>query len=416
MALPYWDWETDYDADDDGMCPVEGVTYGSQILDSNDFGSQAGIDASYMITDGVFASTKWNLWFQVGGSYRLHREFNCGDFPLMTSAAEIMYQVIANPNYNYFAGWLEGLPHGWVHMNFGWTMGMMNSPDDPVFMLHHCNIDRIYAIWQDCWDYELVSKTMMTSAHYAPSTYPPYNPYSDRLYNLGIDSPMPYAMSAAGSGSTARAIYSVVFPSTWPTPRDMWPSVNGYKGLNVRYGPDAMVSAYGESCRNNANGWTLVNVDVDYTKRDVNGDLELDQNLSPKFKEQKERLERETKAGRSHHEVIKDMAMEDCVAGPKVKITPKLLGWIKMNNLHISQFDTICDKVSERADQGMSGEGSTDNMTDLPQTGQTVPMWVILTASIGSTILLIAIVTLIIIYLRKRNEVDIGKSYTEMKE
>jgi hypothetical protein len=293
-------------------------------------------------------------------------------------------------------------------------MSMMNSPDDPVFFLHHCNIDRFFAVWQDCWDYELISKTMMTATHYSPS-WAPYNPYTDKPYALGIDSPMQYAFSASGSRSTARAAYSVVFPSPWPSPRDLWPSVDGYKGLNVRYGPDSMVTAYGASCTNNANGWTLVNVPAPSSKRDVTGD-ELEHDLTPKFKEQKERLERETKAGRSHHEVIKDMAMEDCVAGPKVKITPKLLGWIRMNNLNIKQFDTICDKVSERADVGMSGEGADDNKTDLSQTGQSVPLWVILTASIGSTILLIAIVTLIVIYWRKRNEVEIGNSYTEMRE
>jgi len=364
------------------------------------------------VADGAFSNTsKWILWYPVGGSNRLHREFNCGEFALMTSGAQIMYQIISNPEFLSYASWLEGLPHGWPHMNFGWTMSMMNSPDDPAFMLHHCNIDRMYAVWQDCWDYELVPKGQMTSDHYSPS-WAPYNPYTDKVYALGIDSPMPYAFSASGSGSTARATYSVVFPATWPTPRDMWPSVNGYKGLNVRYGPDTMVTAYGDSCTQNTNGWALVNIPDGYTKRDVNGG---DLDLSPRFKEHQERLERETKAGRSHHEVIKDMAMEDCVAGPKIKITPKLLGWIRMNNLHIKQFDTICDKVSERADQGISGE-SADNKADLSQTGQSVPLWVILTASIGSIILLIAIVTLIIIYWRKKNEVDNGTPYNEKKK
>jgi tyrosinase len=58
-----------------------------------------------------------------------------------------MYQVISNPDFLSYASWLEGLPHGWPHMNIGWTMSMMNSPDDPVFFLHHCNIDRFFLLY-----------------------------------------------------------------------------------------------------------------------------------------------------------------------------------------------------------------------------------------------------------------------------
>jgi hypothetical protein len=31
------------------------------------------------------------------------------------------------------------------------NMESMNSPDDPLFYLHHTNIDRMWAIWQDYW-------------------------------------------------------------------------------------------------------------------------------------------------------------------------------------------------------------------------------------------------------------------------
>ena len=39
--------------------------------------------------------------------------------------------------------------HNIVHRFIGGDMGTAASPNDPVFFLHHCNIDRIWANWQD---------------------------------------------------------------------------------------------------------------------------------------------------------------------------------------------------------------------------------------------------------------------------
>jgi hypothetical protein len=42
---------------------------------------------------------------------------------------------------------LEGGPHDNVHGAVGGFMGAFMSPVDPIFWLHHCNIDRLWAIW-----------------------------------------------------------------------------------------------------------------------------------------------------------------------------------------------------------------------------------------------------------------------------
>jgi tyrosinase len=45
-------------------------------------------------------------------------------------------------------GWLESLPHNVVHDDVG---GLMSDPDtaalDPIFWLHHANIDRLWEVW-----------------------------------------------------------------------------------------------------------------------------------------------------------------------------------------------------------------------------------------------------------------------------
>lgn len=45
-------------------------------------------------------------------------------------------------------GELEGNPHNNVHGLVGGVMGGVRSANDPIFMTHHCNIDRIWAVWR----------------------------------------------------------------------------------------------------------------------------------------------------------------------------------------------------------------------------------------------------------------------------
>ncbi len=44
-------------------------------------------------------------------------------------------------------GVLEGNPHNNVHNNIGGLMPWAFSPRDPIFFMHHANIDRIWAVW-----------------------------------------------------------------------------------------------------------------------------------------------------------------------------------------------------------------------------------------------------------------------------
>jgi hypothetical protein len=47
-----------------------------------------------------------------------------------------------------FRKFLEYIMHNGVHAWVGGNMMPMTSPNDPVFFLHHCNIDRLWAMWQ----------------------------------------------------------------------------------------------------------------------------------------------------------------------------------------------------------------------------------------------------------------------------
>ena len=47
-------------------------------------------------------------------------------------------------------GQLEGGPHNQVHATIGGNMGDFLSPLDPIFWLHHCNVDRMWVVWSQC--------------------------------------------------------------------------------------------------------------------------------------------------------------------------------------------------------------------------------------------------------------------------
>ncbi|MER9243374.1 tyrosinase family protein [Mesorhizobium sp. M0633] len=62
--------------------------------------------------------------------------------------------IRGQPDFEIFTGLLEGQPHNNTHVAVGSLhgakghMGNGMSPLDPIFWLHHCNIDRIWAEWQ----------------------------------------------------------------------------------------------------------------------------------------------------------------------------------------------------------------------------------------------------------------------------
>jgi tyrosinase len=51
---------------------------------------------------------------------------------------------------NLVEGWQPNPPamHNRVHVWVGGDMSPASSPNDPVFFLNHCNVDRLWADWQ----------------------------------------------------------------------------------------------------------------------------------------------------------------------------------------------------------------------------------------------------------------------------
>lgn len=69
----------------------------------------------------------------------------------IASAAELNLNAMLHGDYDTFNELLDGTPHGTVHVRVGTTANMGAVPtaaNDPIFWLHHANIDRIWESWR----------------------------------------------------------------------------------------------------------------------------------------------------------------------------------------------------------------------------------------------------------------------------
>lgn len=147
VSIPYWDWTVDR-------------TAGASLWAANFMGGN-GTGASRQVTTGPFAFStgEWNLTVRDPGDTItfLTRAFGAmGSLPTQ-SAVDAAKNVVpydsspwnSNSSTNTsFRNRLEAVIHNPGHMWVGGSMMAMSSPNDPVFWLHHCNIDRLWAEWQ----------------------------------------------------------------------------------------------------------------------------------------------------------------------------------------------------------------------------------------------------------------------------
>ena len=72
---------------------------------------------------------------------------NIGAFAILPNAAAVT-AAMANGTFNTFAPAVEGV-HNSGHVWVGGTMGSITTaPCDPVFWMHHAEIDRLWSVWQ----------------------------------------------------------------------------------------------------------------------------------------------------------------------------------------------------------------------------------------------------------------------------
>jgi len=158
FGLPYWDW-----ANDGNLAPAQQPK--SALWTANGIGG-----SGTPVANGPFA---WNpndpkafrVRVETGASGNL-RQTNRGlsrtlgqETPALPNKAAAAAALAATPYdaspwnrsshsfRNQAEGWLPYGMHNQVHVWVGGDMLPAASPNDPVFFLNHCNIDRVWEAW-----------------------------------------------------------------------------------------------------------------------------------------------------------------------------------------------------------------------------------------------------------------------------
>jgi Common central domain of tyrosinase len=172
LSIPYWDYTTARSESDKGWPFTENFMGGNGIPTDQQF--------PHGVENGPFAPRygKWIINVTTGvprdrpnegpwdDTNYLRREFRASsELP----NKEQVKTALFIPNYdssswtedprdaqalrtyirNHFRANLEYPIHNTVHRWVGGNMLAMTSPNDPIFFLHHCNIDRLWAVWQE---------------------------------------------------------------------------------------------------------------------------------------------------------------------------------------------------------------------------------------------------------------------------
>ncbi len=160
VMLPYWDWTDPAPLMTDTFLGPDGAA-GTNVVGSGYFAPNApGTPGNPTPAPGWWPAslTGWNLVNGFGAlSGPLTRNLSApGSLPSVTDVST----TLARTTYSGFQNTLEsgsGLAsfnqmHNGIHTWFGGGSSHMatltGSPFDPFFYLHHCNIDRLWAMWQ----------------------------------------------------------------------------------------------------------------------------------------------------------------------------------------------------------------------------------------------------------------------------
>jgi len=129
FAMPYWDWTANRTVPQ----AFRDATYGGQpnplyVAARNNSYSIPDVYSGPAVMSSIYGQTNFELF----ASSRAPGQNNTNQSWIKARGTQ---------------GTLEATPHNNIHVNLGGFMPNGNSPMDPIFLMHHGNIDRIWWSW-----------------------------------------------------------------------------------------------------------------------------------------------------------------------------------------------------------------------------------------------------------------------------
>lgn len=150
-SLPYWDWTLDSEALE--KSPVFDPVYG--FGGDGDFKQEnVANHAGRCVVDGPFAGTNisyYDIEYRPHCLYRSFRDYE-GNLGRMDghdlSPEKIEHIINASETYEQFETLIETQVHDVIPFSVGGDLAAFTAPYDPLFFLHHVQIDRLWWLWQ----------------------------------------------------------------------------------------------------------------------------------------------------------------------------------------------------------------------------------------------------------------------------
>ena len=155
FGLPYWDWAADgqLSASAQKTAPIwQASGFGGQgnPVSTGPFTLaqfQVKIEAN---SSGSLVQTNHGLRraFAVNGATTLPKRANTAGALTRTIYDQAPWNSASAGFRNYLEGWNPNLGlHNRVHVWIGGDMLPSTSPNDPIFFMNHCNVDRVWEAW-----------------------------------------------------------------------------------------------------------------------------------------------------------------------------------------------------------------------------------------------------------------------------
>src|SRR5215208_4216247 len=259
FALPYWDWT------EDRQMPAAFVQPTFNGQPNSLFESQRDATPTDSLPDstvgpGVINQILAESPFETFGT---SRPINGGQ------VQNNLDQSWINCEFCGTMGTLEQTPHNLVHVFVGGIMAQANSALDPLFMMHHCNIDRIWWLWNQGGGAD-TPDPLWTGMTFQNNFFnPDGTPYSPKVSDLLVPEPLGYTYADTPVTPPPSTTPPTTTPPTTPPPATV-AQYDKFKSLyavpNLVTAKPAGVATYAAPVTGDAatlNKYLEVGVDVD---------------------------------------------------------------------------------------------------------------------------------------------------------